>query len=130
MQTTISLASDNEDILLVKLAGKISLKTLYDFLIAFHELNTLPAHLRLLYDLQEAQIDLTKEDLVKISRMSGLITFNYQSVRAAFVVSDPDVTALTLYFAQLSEHPDGLRHLFSSKEAAMNWLRNQVNYNT
>ena len=62
MQTTISLASDNEDILLVKLAGKISLKTLYDFLIAFHELNTLPAHLRLLYDLQEAQIDLTKED--------------------------------------------------------------------
>lgn len=110
------------NILHVSIEGSATIYDLYDFLDEIGSLDTLPEELKVFYDLRNAQLDLRLDEINVLSKKAEEKTLQCKSVKTAFCVVDPKITAYTMLFSWLPENSKIKREQFSTKEAAIKWL--------
>ncbi|WP_430809446.1 MULTISPECIES: hypothetical protein [unclassified Carboxylicivirga] len=111
-----------DNILHVSIEGPATLYDLYDFLDELGSMQSLPDELKVFYDLRHASIDLRLDEIHLLSKKAEEKTMHCKSVKTAFCVQDPKITAYAMLFSWLPENSVTKRHQFSTKEAAMQWL--------
>lgn len=111
-----------DNILHVNFEGKITSKELFEFLDEFGTLEGIPAHCKLFFDLRKASISLKLDEISKLSEVAEEKTQKCESVKTAFCVEDPKITAYTMLFSWLPKNSKIKRKQFSTKEAALEWL--------
>lgn len=116
-----------ENILHVTIEGKTTLSDLYDFLEEVGTIQNLPEDLKIFYDLRKASIELKLDEISNLSKKAEEKTLNCKSVRTAFCVKDPKMTAYAMLFSWLPENTRIKREQFSTKKAAMDWLLEKQN---
>lgn len=109
-------------IVYVNFKGIINIEELISFLKEFGNIEDFPMHLLLLYDLQEADLKINAKDIETISDYSELATQKYISVKTAFLVNEPKLTAYSTLFSELANPNKTQRKIFSTKEATIKWL--------
>ncbi|MCG8581169.1 MAG: hypothetical protein MI866_14710 [Bacteroidales bacterium] len=110
------------NILHVSIEGPATIYDLYDFLDELGNLHSLPEHLKVFYDLREASIDLRLDEINILSKRAEEKTLHCKSVKTAFCVQDPKITAYAMLFSWLPDNSKISRKQFSTKEAAFEWL--------
>ncbi|MCU4175164.1 hypothetical protein [Carboxylicivirga sp. N1Y90] len=111
-----------DNIFHVSLSGTIELKDLLTFLKDFSEIENRPEDLKIFYDLTQANVDLHLDDINKLSAIAEKSTLDLSSVKTAFLVEDPKVTAYAMLFSWLPTNERINRKQFSTKDAAIEWL--------
>ncbi|WP_439183285.1 hypothetical protein [Carboxylicivirga taeanensis] len=111
-----------DNILHVSIEGPSTLHDLYDFLEELGSLQNMPKDLKVFYDLRNASLDLRLDEINLLSKKAEEKTLHCHSVKTAFCVSDPKITAYAMLFSWLPENAKIKREQFSTKEAALNWL--------
>ncbi len=112
----------NDDILHVTIDGKITINDLFSFLDDFSKIENMPAHLKVFYDLRAATLDLKLEEISLLSKAAEEKTLVYKSVKTAFCVEDPKITAYAMLFSWLPDNTRIKREQFSTPKAALAWL--------
>lgn len=112
----------SQNILFIILQGQIKYADIVSYLDKFPSIEFNNDRLRLMYDLTEAEVSLSLEEVEKLSIQGEKVTENYQSVRSAFLVNEPGNKALASFFAQLQKSSRTDRRLFYTREAAIEWL--------
>ena len=110
------------DILHVLIEGPATIHNLYDFIDDLGNLHNLPDNLKVFYDLRNASLDLRLDEISILSKKAEEKTLHCQSVKTAFCVEDPKITAYAMLFSWLPESSKIKREQFSTKEAALLWL--------
>jgi len=112
-----------ENILHIKFEGNIVYEELFNLSTTFSEQLIDSNTLLLLYDLRECVLNFTVSDYAKISTMALRSTRKYKSVKAAFIVTKPRMTAMLTIYSQLSKNNHTRRKVFSTEDAAILWLQ-------
>ena len=111
-----------DDVLHVTFDGRITIHDLFAFLHEFSQIENLPLHLKVFYDIRSATLDLRLDEIDKLSKSAEVETEKCISVKTAFCVEDPKITAYAMLFSWLPENSKIKREQFSTKEAALEWL--------
>ena len=106
----------------VTFSKTVSVEDIKKYLLEFELLKSLPLNLLALYDLRNAIIRLTQKDLIFISELTEKVTASYKTVRTAFLVSEPALTAYSILYTEELVPVKTKRKVFSTEEAALNWL--------
>jgi hypothetical protein len=102
--------------------GDIGLEEIIEY-IRRTKLNTqYPRRLKILTTAEKAVFNLTIDDLVKISMENELSVGRYDLIIDAFVVDKAVESALTTMYKSVSAAKNYYFQVFSSREAAKNWL--------
>jgi hypothetical protein len=109
-------------ILKITAEGTVGLKDIADFLRTFENIGDLPDDVKLLYDMQRADLKIEIQDLKEIAALADQVTEKYKTVRTAFVVDEPLVTAYSYLFSSMDDKPNRQRRIFSTIESAEQWL--------
>lgn len=80
--------------------------------------------LKLLYDLSEAELLFTIQELREISETSVSTENILPASKTALIVTNPKQTALAMLYSQFDHGEFSQRKVFSTYEAAVNWLKN------
>ena len=112
----------SQNILFIILQGQIRYDDIVSYLDKFPSIEFNNDSLRLLYDLSEADVDLSLEEVEKLSIQGEKVTENFQSVRSAFLGNEPKETDLSTFFLKLQKNSRTDRRLFYTREAAIEWL--------
>ena len=108
----------------VTFSGTVTAEDITKYLLEFESLNNLPQAFLSLYDLRDANMDLKIIDILSISKLTKKVTSSYETVRTAFLVNKPNLTAYSILFTRESSHKKSVRRVFSTEEAAIKWLNN------
>lgn len=119
----INYSLDDSGIFNVKFSGSVTADEIINYLLEFELLNNLPDDFLSLYDLTDADIKLKQKDILFISELTLKVTSFYRSVRTAFLVNNPVLTAYSYLFINNSIPKKTTRKIFSTKVAAINWLK-------
>ena len=92
------------------------------YLLEFEQLKNLPSDFVSLYDLRGANLLLDSEDIAAISKLTEKATTDYKSVKTAFLVDKPKLTAYSFLFSVDHNSEKTTRLVFSNKEEAIKWL--------
>lgn len=103
-------------------SGKIPVDNILSFLDDFYLFENLPNELILLYDFTRAEFDLDPVKIKILSAKAMEVSINYDKIRTAFVVAEPKVTAYTMLFSMMIPNEKATREIFSTVEAAEDWL--------
>lgn len=110
-------------LLYVYLTGTVSAQDIQNYLSEFESFDFLPDEIMLLYDLQDVNLKLDLEDVSIVNSFAEKATMEYKSVKSAFVVSKPHATAFTMMFQSDISSAKTTRKVFSTEEAALEWLK-------
>jgi len=113
----------SQDILTITFCDVINLDGIKNYLKEFDSLEYLPEKLLLLYDLSNADLQIAPGEIKEISEIANISTQAYTSTKTAFLVNDPKITAYTTLFSNFVSNSKTQRKIFSTKEAALNWLK-------
>lgn len=119
----ISYSLNNSGIFHVKFSGAITVEDIKRYLLEFKMITSLPQDFKSLYDLRDADLSLTFGDILAISRLTKKVTAPFKTVRTAFLVSKPNVTAYSILFSTQLSHRRTVRKVFSTEGAALDWLK-------
>lgn len=119
----ISYSLNDSGIFYVKFSGTVTAEDVKAYLLEFETLNDLPENFLSLYDLRDADINLDREDILSISDLTIKVTASYKTVRTAFLVHKPVVTAYTYLFITELPSEKTVRKVFSTEDAAIKWLK-------
>ena len=108
----------------VDFSGTVLLKDIEDYLNTFETLENLPLDFLSLYDLRGAHMQMNSEDIQFISALTQQVTRKYRSVKTAFLVDKPKLTAYTLLFSVDHDLEKTTRQVFSNERNAIEWLQN------
>jgi len=114
-----------DNILHVTIEGQATIHDLYTFLDDFGKIESIPEHLKVFYDLRSASMDLRLDEIDTLSKFAEKKTANCKSVKTAFCVKDPKITAYAMLFSWLPENSKITREQFSTKKAALEWLNSK-----
>lgn len=106
----------------VKFSGKVDLKDINAYLTNLKKITLLPPDILILYDMLETEILITIDDLKTISEDAEIAISQFHSVKAAFVVNQPVLTAMSIIFSESPYAGRSLRRTFSTIESAVKWL--------
>ena len=112
-----------DGIFYVSISGTVSVEDISKFLLAFEKLSNLPKDLLALYDLRNVDMNLTVKDLIVLSELSIKVTAPFNSVKTSFLVENPKLTAYSILFTEELMPENTMRKVFSTEEAALNWLK-------
>lgn len=82
----------------------------------------LPTKLRVLGIDKGLTVKFSPSDTVKLSEIRKQAIEQFEDVRHAYVVADPKNTALAVLTTSVTQSPNYLVKIFSSKKAALEWL--------
>jgi hypothetical protein len=114
--------SFDKEIYKVIYSGIVSFDEIIKFLHEFSRIENLPKKLSLLHDLRDADLKIAPNEIKKMSQAAEESTKKYTSVKTAFLVNDPRVTAYSTLFSNHSVEKRTQRKTFSTIEAAIKWL--------
>lgn len=106
----------------VRFIGEITSADIQKYLNDFKRLENLPRKLLTLYDLQGSNMHLVLEEIERVAKLADEVTLDFESVKTAFVVNKPDITAYAMLFNQSSVSSKKEREVFSTEESAILWL--------
>ena len=118
----IEYSLNDSGVFCVKFSGTVTMKDIEDYLLEFELIEDPPKDLISLYDLREAKMNLDSKDIMRISELTKKATASYKTVRTAFLVNKPLLTAYSLIFSNDSPSGKTVREVFSTEEAAIKWL--------
>lgn len=112
-----------DDIYTVAFTDVVTVGDIYEYIHEFNELHNSPQHLKVLYDFTDVDLMISLDDIPTIAKEEGKATSQLLSLKTAFVVKDPKVTAYVMLFqwARPAEHV--IRREFSSIDVALKWLK-------
>ncbi|PLX24641.1 MAG: hypothetical protein C0599_01880 [Salinivirgaceae bacterium] len=123
----INYTFDDSGIFHVSMSDRITLKDVKEYLIEFQNIENLPKELLLLYDLQKAVLDFEIDEIVYLTELADKVTTKYSSIKTAFLVEGPKVTAYSFMFSNEKKIKSKERKVFSTKAAAVSWLKKNPN---
>ena len=119
----ITYSLNNDGIFYVTFSGIVTVEDIENYLLDFEKLSNLPQDLRALYNLRSADMKLTHDDLIYISELTNKATAVYKTVRTAFLVDEPKITAYSIIFTEQLTSSKTKRKVFSTESAALSWLK-------
>ncbi len=125
----ISFSLRDSGIFYVDFSDTVTVEDIKNYLFEFARLDNLPKNIYLLYDLTEVDMNLELVDISFISKLAEKVTSSYKTIRTAFLVDKPKITAYSILFNVDTSSEKILRNAFSTEEAALKWLKQQVSYN-
>ncbi len=115
-------AEYKENYLEVTLKGNIEFSEYTDLINHVKQNNQLPQDLRVLGIDKGLTIMFKPSDAILMSEIRKQAIQQFNSVRHAFVVDDPENTALAVLTTSATQSPNYLVKIFSQKENALAWL--------
>ena len=106
----------------VTFSGDVSKDNVMDYLDDFEKIGNLPKNLLTFYDLREANMFVKYSDILAISRKAKKVTNSYETVKTAFIVDSPGLTAYVMLYIMQSVRTKSVRKVFSTTDAAYKWL--------
>ncbi len=125
----ISFSLRDSGIFYVDFSDTVTVEDIKNYLFEFARLDNLPKNIYLLYDLREVDMNLEIVDISFISKLAEKVTSSYKTTRTALLVDTPKITAFSILFNVDTSSEKVLRNAFSTEEAALKWLKQQVSYN-
>lgn len=110
----------------VDFSETVTVEDIKNYLVEFERLDNLPKELYSLYDLRGVDMNLETDDIPLISKLTETATSSYTTVRTAFLVDQPNITAFSILFNVSTSSEKTLRDVFSTEEAAVRWLKQQA----
>ncbi len=110
------------DIFYVNFSETVTVEDIKNYLVNFETLDNLPQHLRSIYDLRGAHMNLKAEEIMDIAELTEKVTASYKSVKTAFLVDKPKLTAYSLIFSIEHDLENTTRLVFSQEKEALSWL--------
>jgi len=123
----ISYSLKDSGIFYVNFSETVSLEDVKTYLLEFEKLDNLPKNLLSLYDLRGANMHLKAEDIFCISNLTEKVTTSYKSIKTAFLVNKPKLTAYSFLFSVDHNSEITTRQVFSTEKAAFKWLSEKSN---
>ena len=117
------------NILETRIDGFISISEVNRYIISIREDKSLPARLKILSDASKAKFSekVTKKDLVHLLNENKIVLSKKEFIYDAFIVSTAFETALGMLYKELNEFKNYRFNIFSTKEAAYEWLNSEMN---
>jgi len=114
-----------ENVLLVKFEGEVRLEEVYRYIVEIRENKDVPQKLKILSLAEGSQFAqrLGKKELLGLLEENKKSLARRDYIYDAFVVSGPFETALGIYYRELNKIENYRFNVFSTKEAALKWLR-------
>lgn len=125
----ISFSLRYSGIFYVEFSDTVTVEDIKNYLFESGRLDNLPKEIYLLYDLREVDMNLEIDDISFISKLAKKVTSPDKTIRTAFLVDKPKITAYSILFNVDTSSEKVLRNVFSTEEAALKWLKQQVLYN-
>lgn len=114
--------NNNSGILEVTFHGKVDAQEIIDYIIYNTNNKDYPRELRIITDAYNAVFDLNSKDLHLIKKYIYKNVIPYVFIADAFVVNKQTETALSIYYKEITQIPKYFFEVFSTFEAAKNWL--------
>ncbi len=118
----IEYSLEDSGIFKVIFRGEVNVNDIRDYLLEFEKIDSLNKDILLLYDLREAKMKITLKDIFAISKAAKKATLTYDSVRTAFLVTQPNLTAYSILFTKDLASSNTKRKVFSTENIAFKWL--------
>lgn len=116
----------SNNILEVKYIGKVSLQEIVDYISVTKTTSEYPRTLKILTDATKANMLFSPDDVQTIVDANNESLQNYDYIIDAIIVTNPNETALSLFFKLLSENKKYKFKVFSDTQAATIWLTQKV----
>ena len=101
--------------------------TIADVLNMYHQIEhhgQLPANLKIIIDSHKARYSFTEKDLQEIANAIKHLLTKFNSIQEAIIQSTPYETAMAVLYEQMVQIENFRFKVFSSYEAAIQWLKN------
>ena len=108
-----------------KFEGELKIQDALDYIKATKNNKTYPRDLKILTDTRQSDFNVSILDLQTITIENEKTLENYNSITEAIIVTDPNSTATSMFYKGLIRSKNFKFNLFSTKEAALEWL-NQI----
>ena len=113
-----------KQILVTRFEGEIFLKEIIDYINVTKINKDYPRELRILTDSSKSNMLLSAEDLPMIVEENNNALKEYTYIVDAIVLGNPHDTAISYLYKEISKNKNYFFKLFSSNEAAIQWLIN------
>jgi len=107
----------------VEFTSIVTLGDIKFYLNEFEKIAELQQNLLILYDFQRVNLQIKPDNILEISELAEKVTRTCQTVRTAFVATNPDITAFSILFERYKSVETTQRKVFYTVEAAMEWLK-------
>ena len=122
----ISYEFRDNNIFVISFEDKISLDDVLHYIKEFETYDYLPSDLKLLYDFKKSNFIFNSEKFQIISERSDEATNKYKSIKTAFLVNNPLLTAYSFIFIGIGENNNNQKKVFSTEEASVKWLLHEA----
>lgn len=118
--------NEKYEILEIVYSGDISFDDMISLGEKIRDNINLPRELKMLTDATKASYNFTPDKIPIINQKIKNDIKNYISVKAAFLQSRPTETAMSVVFEEQNEVEKYNHRIFSTREAALQWLLNDI----
>lgn len=112
-----------------KFEGKLTVKELLECSITIKENQSYPRFLKKLVDFNKAVANFSSNELTLLAEEHFKIVEKYDYIVTAIILDTPKETAFAMLFQNLIKNNKSKFQLFSTREAAINWLNNYTESN-
>ena len=113
-----------KQILISRFEGDVNLKEITDYIDAARLNKEHPRKLRIITDSRKSNMLLKPEDLPAIVKANNLSLKEYTYIIDAIILENPHDIAMSYLYKELSKTDNYYFKLFSTYDAAVNWLIN------
>ena len=107
-------------------SGKMTVDQIIDYINAAKENTSFPRFLKILTDATEAEMTFQGDELMKIVKANNQSLEHYEAIIDAIIINTPRETALSLLYEELSKASKYRFRVFSTREAAIDWLESMT----
>ncbi len=109
-------------ILIVKYIGKITIKEILDYITSVTDDKTIPRDLKIIEYTDDIEYDFDVNEISEITNELKKQIKKFESIKMCIIHTKPLPTAYSMIYIRESTIKDYTIKLFSTKEAAMQWL--------
>lgn len=117
-----STFNQQTNILESQFKGDVYLNEILDYIKATKANATYPRKLKILTDAQHAIFKFNANDLKAIVSENNQSLERYHAIIDAIIIDSPQTAALTILYQELAKNDKYYFNVFSTQEAALNWL--------
>lgn len=119
----ITYSLQDSGIFLVDFSETVTIADIEKYLTEFKTIKNVPNNFIALYDLRGANLKLKAEDIQLLIELSEKATASLSSVKTAFLVDKPELTASSFLFSVDHNSEKTTRQVFISEQEAISWLK-------
>ncbi len=109
-------------ILEVRYTGRLGYTELKNFHDRLTHDQDIPRELRILTDARDGEYEITEKDVALVLEDIHLQMKSFTYIKAAYIHTKPRETAISLITGEKNTVPNYFHKVFSTQEAALNWL--------